>query len=60
MAHESLDSYYTNNFHVLFHRDIGFENHFRLPDLDGMLPWEREIYMLLMNQKIEAFKNAKP
>lgn len=59
MTHESLESYYTNNFHVLFHRDIGFENHFALSDLDGMLPWEREIYMMLINQKMEAFKNAK-
>lgn len=56
MTHESLDSYYTNNFHVMFHRDIGFENHFRLSDLDEMLPWEREIYMLLMNQKIETYQ----
>lgn len=54
MAHENMESYYTNNFHVLFHKDIGFANHFTLGDLDGMLPYEREIYMMLMNQKLEA------
>lgn len=54
MAHENMESYYTNNFHVLFHKNIGFANNFTLSDLDGMLPYEREIYLMLMNQKLEA------
>lgn len=58
MTHESLESYYTNNFHVLFHRDIGFVNHFTYDDWNSMLPWEREINMMLMGQKMEAHKNT--
>lgn len=53
MAHESVESYYTNNFHVLFHKDIGFTNNFRLEDIESMLPYEREIYMSLMMSKLE-------
>lgn len=53
MVHESIESYYSNNFHVLFHKDIGFVNNFRLEDLEMMLPYEREIYMALMMSKLE-------
>lgn len=61
MAHESIESYYTNNFHALFHKDIGFSNNFRLDDWESMLPYEREIYMTFMMSKIEdhSKKNNK-
>jgi hypothetical protein len=55
VAHESLGSYYTNNFHALFHKDIGFTNKFTLSDFEGMLPYEREIYMSMMMQKVEEY-----
>lgn len=53
MVHESLESYYTNNFHALFHKDIGFVNKFTLGDYESMLPYEREIYMTMIMQKVE-------
>lgn len=53
MAHESLVSYYSNNFSLLFHKDIGYVNRFTVSDLDNMLPYEREIYMFMINQKLE-------
>lgn len=59
MSHESLESYYTNNFHVMFHKDIGFANHFTLEDWEDMLPYEREVYMAMIMQKIEEHKGSK-
>lgn len=59
LSHESIESYYTNNFHALFHRDIGFSNNFRLEDFEDMLPYERDIYMSMMMNKIEEFSKNK-
>lgn len=53
MAHESLESYFLNNFSALYHKDIGHTNKFTLSDFEEMIPFEREIYMSLMAQKIE-------
>ncbi len=38
---------------MFFHKDVGLVNHFRLEDLENMLPWEREVYMSLMSEKIK-------
>jgi hypothetical protein len=55
MAHESMESYYTNNFEALFHRDFGFVNRFTLSDFDNMLPYERDVYLMLIGQKINEY-----
>lgn len=55
MAHESFESYYLNNFNVMFHKDIGYVNNFSLSDLESIYPYERDIYMILMQQKIEEY-----
>ena len=34
------------------------EHNFNLFELDSMVPWEREIYVALLTQKIEA-QNAR-
>jgi hypothetical protein len=47
MAHETLESYYKTNFALLQHRQHS------LTELEEMLPWEREIYIALLKQKIE-------
>lgn len=47
MAHESLASYYRINFALLQHHK------YSLTDLENMLPWEREIYVSLLQQYIE-------
>lgn len=59
MSHESVVSYYTNNFHALFQKDLGFRNNFTLSDLESMLPYEREIYLTMMHQKIEEHNKNK-
>lgn len=57
MSHESMISYYSNNFHALFFKDIGVTNNFTLADFEAMLPYERDIYMMLMKQKVESLNN---
>jgi len=47
MAHESLESYYKTNFALMQHHK------YTLADLENMMPWEREIYVTLLQQYIE-------
>ena len=47
MAHTSLESYYKINFALLQH------NKYSLTELENMIPWEREIYLILLQQYIE-------
>ena len=47
MAHESLASYYKINFALLQHHK------YSLTDLENMIPWEREVYVSLLQQYIE-------
>ena len=47
MAHESLASYYKINFAILQHHK------YSLTDLENMIPWEREVYVSLLQQYIE-------
>lgn len=47
MAHESLASYYKTNFALVqFHK-------YSITELENMIPWEREIYVGLLQQYIE-------
>ena len=47
MAHESLESYYKVNFALMQHHK------YSLTELENMIPWEREIYVSLLQQYIE-------
>lgn len=55
MAHESLESYYKTNFALIQHHK------YSLTELENMIPWEREIYVTLLQQYIEEenLKNKK-
>ena len=47
MAHESLENYYRTNFALMqYHK-------YSLTELENMIPWEREIYVSLLQQYIE-------
>ena len=47
MAHEDLVSYYKLNFALM-------QNYkYSLTELENMIPWEREIYVSLLQQYIE-------
>ena len=47
MAHEDLVSYYKLNFSLMQHHKDS------LTELENMIPWEREIYISLLQQYIE-------
>jgi hypothetical protein len=47
MAHEDLASYYKTNFALMQHHK------YSLTELENMIPWEREIYITLLQQYIE-------
>jgi len=47
MAHEDLASYYKLNFALMQHHK------YSLTELENMMPWEREIYVSLLQQYVE-------
>jgi hypothetical protein len=47
MAHTDLASYYKTNFAMMQHHK------YSLTELEDMLPWEREIYVTLLQNYIE-------
>jgi hypothetical protein len=47
MAHQDLASYYKTNFSLVqFHK-------YSITELENMIPWEREVYIGLLQQYIE-------
>jgi len=47
MAHTDLASYYKVNFALMQHHK------YSLTELENMIPWEREVYLTLLQQYIE-------
>ena len=47
MAHTNLESYYKINFALIQHHK------WSLTELNEMIPWEREVYITLLQQYIE-------
>ena len=47
MSHEDLASYYKLNFALMQHHK------YSLTELENMIPWEREIYVSLLQQYVE-------
>ena len=47
MAHIDLESYYKLNFALMQHHK------YSLTEIENMMPWEREVYLGLLNQHIE-------
>ena len=50
MAHEDLVSYYKLNFALMQHHK------YSLTELENMIPWEREIYVNLLKNYLDAEK----
>jgi hypothetical protein len=50
MAHENLESYYKVNFALVQHHK------YSLTEIEDMIPWEREIYLTLLQQHLEDDK----
>ena len=47
MTHEDLESYFKTNFALMQHHK------YSLTELENMIPWEREVYLTLLQQFIE-------
>ena len=47
MAHMDLESYFKLNFALMQHHK------YSLTEIENMIPWERDIYIGLLNQYIE-------
>ena len=47
MSHISLESYFKLNFALMQHHK------YSLTEIENMMPWERDIYVSLLNQYIE-------
>ena len=47
MAHIDLESYFKLNFALIQHHKYSFT------EIENMMPWERDIYVGLLNQYIE-------
>ena len=47
MSHISLESYFKLNFALMQHHK------YSLTEIENMMPWERDIYIGLLNQYIE-------
>mgnify|MGYP003138930119 FL=1 len=47
MAHIDLESYYKVNFSLMQHHK------YSLTEIENMMPWERDIYLALLNQYVE-------
>ena len=47
MSHISLESYFKLNFALMQHHK------YSLTEIENMMPWERDIYVGLLNQHIE-------
>jgi len=47
MMHEDLASYYKTNFALVQHHK------YSLTELENLIPWEREVYITLLQQYIE-------
>ena len=47
MSHISLESYFKLNFALMQHHK------YALTEVENMMPWERDIYVGLLNQYIE-------
>ena len=50
MAHEDLESYFKTKFALMQHHK------YSLTELENMIPWERDIYLTLLQQYIEEEK----
>ena len=50
MAHEDLESYFKTKFALMQHHK------YSLTELENMIPWERDVYLTLLQQYIEEEK----
>ena len=47
MSNDTLTNHYSTNFELMYH------HHFTLTELNGMLPYERSVYIQMLNNYLE-------
>lgn len=53
MAHMELESYFRINFALMqFHK-------YSLTEIENMMPWERDVYVMLLEQHLEEEKQKQ-
>ena len=53
LSHNTLANYYQTNFSLMQHHK------YSLSDIDGMIPWERDLYVKLLIEHLEKLKEEQ-
>jgi hypothetical protein len=53
LSHNTLVNYYQTNFSLMQHHK------YSLSDIDGMIPWERDIYVKMLVEYLEKLKEEQ-
>ena len=53
LSHNTLANYYQTNFSLMQHHK------YTLSDIDGMIPWERDIYVKMLVEYLEKLKEEQ-
>lgn len=53
LSHNTLANYYQTNFSLMQHHK------YSLSDIDGMIPWERDIYVKMLIEYLEKLKEEQ-
>ena len=53
LSHNTLGNYYQTNFSLMQHHK------YALSDIDGMIPWERDIYVKMLIEHLEKLKEEQ-
>jgi len=53
LSHNTLMNYYQTNFSLMQHHK------YSLSDIEGMIPWERDIYVKMLLEYLEKLKEER-
>ena len=53
LSHNTLMNYYQTNFSLMQHHK------YSLGDIEGMIPWERDIYVKMLLEYLEKLKEER-
>jgi len=53
LSHNTLANYFQTNFSLMQHHK------YSLSDIDGMIPWERDIYVRMLIDHLEKLKEEQ-
>ena len=53
LSHNTLSNYYQTNFSLMNHHK------YNLSDIEGMIPWERDIYVKMLLEYLEKLKEEQ-